>query len=168
MADERHEVRRIIAEVARAVDRRLGVEVRELPRGERLQLILTYGSHQTQTEVPISAVLAAAESPVARNELRLRARSASSSTSLAVRSRWLVGSSRRRQFDGSTRSLASASRLRSPPESTAVRFSTASPEKRKAPSSERTCGAVSIDAAPVTSSSAVRSGSSISAWSCAK
>ena len=72
MPDDRQEVRRIIAEVARAVDRRLGVEVRELPRGERLQLILTYGSHQTQTEVPISAVLAAAESPVARNELRLR------------------------------------------------------------------------------------------------
>ena len=72
MPDERQEVRRIVAEVARAVDRRLAVEVRELPRGERLQLILTHGSHQTQTEVPISAVLAAAESPVARNELRLR------------------------------------------------------------------------------------------------
>ncbi len=76
MPDDRQEVRRIVAEVARAVDRRLGVEVRELPRGERLQLILTHGSHQTQTEVPISAVLAAAESPVARNELRLRVKRA--------------------------------------------------------------------------------------------
>jgi len=76
MPDDRQEVRRIIAEVARAVDRRLAVEVRELPRAERLQLILTHGSHQTQTEVPISAVLAAAESPVARNELRLRVKRA--------------------------------------------------------------------------------------------
>ena len=72
MPDERHEVRRIIAEVARAVDRRLAVEVRELPVAERLQLILTHGTHQTLTEVPVTAVLAAAESPMARNELRLR------------------------------------------------------------------------------------------------
>jgi len=45
MPDERQEVRRIIAEVARAVDRRLAVEVRELPGGERLQLVLTHGTH---------------------------------------------------------------------------------------------------------------------------
>ena len=72
MADERQEVRRIIAEVARAVDRRLAVEVRELPGGARLQLVLTHGIHHTQTEIPVAAVLAAAESPMARNELRLR------------------------------------------------------------------------------------------------
>ena len=72
MPDERQEVRRIIAEVARAVDRRLAVEVHELPGSERLQLVLTHGTHQTQTEVPVTAVLAAAESPMARNELRLR------------------------------------------------------------------------------------------------
>ena len=35
MPDDRQEVRRIVAEVARAVDRRLAVEVRELPDGER-------------------------------------------------------------------------------------------------------------------------------------
>src|SRR5207248_7431322 len=72
MPDDRQEVRRIVTEVARAVDRRLAVEVRELPGGERLQLVLTHGTHQTQTEVPMTAVLAAAESPMARNELRLR------------------------------------------------------------------------------------------------
>ena len=76
MPDERHEVRRIVAEVARAVDRRLAVEVRELPGHERLQLVLTHGTHQTQTEVPVTAVLAAAESPMARNELRLRVKRA--------------------------------------------------------------------------------------------
>src|SRR6266702_715187 len=72
MADERQEVRRIVAEVARAVDRRLAVEVRELPGHERLQLVSPHGTHQTQTEVPVTAVLAAAESSMARNELRLR------------------------------------------------------------------------------------------------
>ena len=76
MPDERQEVRRIIAEVARAVDRRLAVEVRELPGGERLQLVLTHGIHHTQTEIPVASVLAAAESPVARNELRLRVKRA--------------------------------------------------------------------------------------------
>jgi len=59
MPDERQEARRIIAEVARAVDRRLAVEVRELASGGRLQLVLTHGSHQAQTEVPVTAVLAA-------------------------------------------------------------------------------------------------------------
>src|SRR5207245_8673249 len=76
MPDDRQEVRRIIAEVARAVDRRLAVEVRELPGGERLQLVLTHGSHHTQTEVPVASVLSAAESPMARNELRLRVKRA--------------------------------------------------------------------------------------------
>src|SRR6266480_1846187 len=71
MPDDRQEVRRIIAEVARAVDRRLAVEVRELPGGARLQLVLTHGIHHTQTEIPVAAVLAAAEA-MARNELRLR------------------------------------------------------------------------------------------------
>ena len=72
MADERQETRRIIGEVARAVDRRLAVEVRELPGGERLQLILTHGTRHGQIELPISAVLGSTESPMARNELRLR------------------------------------------------------------------------------------------------
>lgn len=72
MPDERQETRRIIAEVARAVDRRLAVEVRELPGGERLQLILTHGTHHAQIELPLAAVLGAAENPMARNELRLR------------------------------------------------------------------------------------------------
>jgi len=80
MADERHEVRRIIAEVARAVDRRLAVEVRERPGATRLQLVLTHGTHHTQTEVLVTAVLAAAESPMARNDLRLRLERATDTT----------------------------------------------------------------------------------------
>jgi hypothetical protein len=72
MADDRQESRRIIAEVARAVDRRLAVEVRELPGGERVQLVLTHGTHHAQIELPIVSVMAAGEDTVARNELRLR------------------------------------------------------------------------------------------------
>jgi hypothetical protein len=72
MTDERQEARRIIAEVARAVDRRLAVEVRELPGGERLQLGLTHGSHHTHIELAVAAVMAAAGSAISRNELRLR------------------------------------------------------------------------------------------------
>jgi hypothetical protein len=66
------EARRIIAEVARAIDRRLAVEVRELPGQERLQLALTHGTHHGQLELPLASVLAANQSPTARNELRLR------------------------------------------------------------------------------------------------
>jgi hypothetical protein len=72
MTDNRQEARRIIAEVARAVDRRLAVEVREVPGQERLQLALSQGSHHGHIELPVGVVLAAGDSPVARNELRLR------------------------------------------------------------------------------------------------
>ena len=47
-----------------------------MPGGERVHLVLTHGTHHTQTEVPVTAVLAAAESPMARNELRLRVKRA--------------------------------------------------------------------------------------------
>src|SRR5213595_1513410 len=59
--------------------------------------------------------------------------SACSSTSRDARSRWLVGSSMHRSAAGRTSIFASATRAFSPPESTAIRFSTASPEKRKVP-----------------------------------
>jgi hypothetical protein len=71
MPEDRQAARRIIAEVARAVDRRLAVEVREVP-GERLQLILTHGNHHGQIELAVATVLGAADSAVGRNELRLR------------------------------------------------------------------------------------------------
>jgi hypothetical protein len=72
MTDNRQEARRIIAEVARAVDRRLAVEVREVPGQERLKLALSHGAHHGQIELPVAVVLAAGENPMARNELRLR------------------------------------------------------------------------------------------------
>ena len=61
--------------------------------------------------------------------------SAASSASRDSRSRWFVGSSRTRKFAPDATTTASASRRRSPPESTATGFSCASqPEKRKRPS----------------------------------
>jgi hypothetical protein len=58
MAETREDVRRIIADVARAVDRRLAVEVREVPGQDRLQLVLTHGSRHAQIELGVAAVLA--------------------------------------------------------------------------------------------------------------
>jgi hypothetical protein len=70
--DDRQEARRIIAEVARAVDRRLAVEVRDIPGQERLKLALTHGTHHGQIELGLASVLAASGDAMARNELRLR------------------------------------------------------------------------------------------------
>ena len=69
--------------------------------------------------------------------------SASSSASRLSMSRWLVGSSSTRKFAPDTTTRASASRRRSPPESTSTGFSTCSPENRKRPSRSRACGPVS-------------------------
>ena len=70
--DPRQEARRIIAEVARSIDRRLAIEVREVPGQERLHLALTHDRHHGEIELPLGQVLAAGGSSMARNELRLR------------------------------------------------------------------------------------------------
>ena len=70
--ETRLEARRIIFEVARAVDRRLAVEVRDVPGQDRLQLALSHGTRHGQVELRMAEVLAAADDSVARNALRLR------------------------------------------------------------------------------------------------
>jgi hypothetical protein len=72
MVDERQEARRIISEVARAIDRRLAVEVRDVPGQGRLHLALTHGTRHSEIELPLPTVLAAGDDPMARNELRVR------------------------------------------------------------------------------------------------
>jgi hypothetical protein len=72
VAETRQEARRIIHELARAIDRRLAVEVRDLPGQERLQVSLTSAGRHGQIEVAIPAVLATNDDAVARNELRLK------------------------------------------------------------------------------------------------
>jgi len=77
LAEARQEARRIIHELARSIDRRLGVEVRDLPGQERLQVSLTQGQRHGQIEVAIPTVLASQQDAVARNELRLKIKRAS-------------------------------------------------------------------------------------------
>ncbi len=77
VAEARQEARKIIHELARSIDRRLGVEVRDVPGQERVQVSLTHGTRHGQIELAIGAVLATSGDAVARNELRLRIKRAS-------------------------------------------------------------------------------------------
>ena len=72
-AEHRQEARIILGELARSIDRRLSLEVREIQGNEeRLIVKLTHGRLHTQTEVAIDAVRETLEDAVARTELRLR------------------------------------------------------------------------------------------------
>jgi len=76
MSDPQQEVRKIIADVARAIDRRLSIEVREVPGQERLHLTLSQAGRHAEIELSAQVVLTAAENTMARNELRLRVKRA--------------------------------------------------------------------------------------------
>ena len=71
-AEGRQEARRIIHDLARAIDRKLEVEVRDVPGQERLQVSLTQAGRHGHIELGIATVLASTGDAVARNELRLR------------------------------------------------------------------------------------------------
>ena len=68
----RQQARRILLDLARTIDRRLSVEVREVPGTTRLQIRLSHGSRSTQVELGIQSILQAEEDAVARNDLRVR------------------------------------------------------------------------------------------------
>jgi hypothetical protein len=74
MADPeaRQEARRIIHDLARAIDRKLEVEVRDVAGQDRLHVSLTQSGRHGHIELGIPAVLASTGDAVARNELRLR------------------------------------------------------------------------------------------------
>src|SRR5262245_19647517 len=76
MSDVQQEVRRILTDVARAIDRRLTVEVREVPGQERLHLTLSQAGRHAEIELAVQTVLDSAGSSVNRNELRLRVKRA--------------------------------------------------------------------------------------------
>jgi hypothetical protein len=71
-SDQRQEARRIILELARGIDRRLEVEVREIPGEPRVRVDISQGSRKANIELPVAAVLATGDDAIARNELRLR------------------------------------------------------------------------------------------------
>jgi len=72
ISEQRLEARRILGDVARQLDRKLSVEVRDVPGNDRLQVTLTHGARHHQVEIRMDEVLAAGDDTVARNGLRLR------------------------------------------------------------------------------------------------
>jgi hypothetical protein len=72
LAEARQEARKILLDLAHSIDRRLDVEVRDIPGQERLEVTLTHGQKHSHTELAIATVLAAPADAVAKHELRLR------------------------------------------------------------------------------------------------
>ena len=73
--EERQEARRILGDLARGIDRRLSIEVRDVPGQERLQITVTHGQvhgQHGQLELSLPDVLATSDDATARNNLRLR------------------------------------------------------------------------------------------------
>jgi hypothetical protein len=72
LAEARQEARRILLDIARSIDRRLDVEVREVPGQERIQVTITHGQHKSHTELSLPTVLGAPADAVAKHELKLK------------------------------------------------------------------------------------------------
>ncbi len=72
LSEARQEALKILLELAKSIDRRLDVEVREIPGQERLAVTLTHGQKHSQTELGIAAVLDAPADAVAKHELKLK------------------------------------------------------------------------------------------------
>jgi hypothetical protein len=71
-AEGRQEARRIIHDLARLIDRKLEVEVRDIPGQDRFQVTITQSGRHGRIELGVPAVLQSNDDAVARNELRLR------------------------------------------------------------------------------------------------
>lgn len=73
VSEERVEARRILGDVARQLDRKLNVDLKEIPgKDERVQVTLTHGSKHHQVELRMDEILAAHDDTVARHGLKLR------------------------------------------------------------------------------------------------
>ena len=73
VSEERVEARRILGDVARQLDRKLAVELRDIPgHDERVQVTLTHGTKHHQVEFRMDEIMAAADDTVARHGLKLR------------------------------------------------------------------------------------------------
>jgi hypothetical protein len=68
----RQKARHILVDVGRAVDKRLTLEVRDVPGSDRLKVKLVHGSRKAEIELGLVQVLGAEDDAVARHELRLR------------------------------------------------------------------------------------------------
>jgi hypothetical protein len=72
LSEARQEALKILLDLAKAIDRRLDVEVREIPGQERLAVTLTHGQKRSHTELAIATVLDAPADAVAKHELKIR------------------------------------------------------------------------------------------------
>jgi hypothetical protein len=72
LSEARQEALKILLDLAKSIDRRLDVEVREIPGQERLAVTLTHGQKASHTEVAIATVLDAPADAVAKHELKLK------------------------------------------------------------------------------------------------
>lgn len=72
LSESRQEALKILLDLAKSIDRRLDVEVREIPGQERLAVSLTHGQKRSHTELAIATVLGAPGDAVARHELKLK------------------------------------------------------------------------------------------------
>jgi hypothetical protein len=72
LSEARQEALKILLDLAKAIDRRLDVEVREIPGQERLAVTLTHGQKSSHTELAIATVLDAPADAVAKHELKLK------------------------------------------------------------------------------------------------
>src|SRR5262249_28923258 len=72
LSEARQEALKILLDLAKSIDRRLDVEVREVPGQERLAVTLTHGQKRSHTELAIATVLGAPNDAVAKHELKLK------------------------------------------------------------------------------------------------
>ena len=72
LSESRQEALKILLDLAKSIDRRLDVEVREIPGQERLSVTLSHGQKHGHTELAIATVLDAPSEAVAKHELKLR------------------------------------------------------------------------------------------------
>jgi hypothetical protein len=72
LSEARQEALKILLDLAKSIDRRLDVEVREIPNQERLAVTLTHGQKHAQTEIAIATVLDAPADAVSKHELKLK------------------------------------------------------------------------------------------------
>jgi hypothetical protein len=72
LSEARQEALKILLDLAKSIDRRLDVEVREIPGQERLAVTLTHGQKRSHTELAIATVLDAPADAVAKHELKVR------------------------------------------------------------------------------------------------
>ena len=68
----RQHARQILIDLARSVDKRLGIEVRDVQGTDRLKVKLSQGSQRSEIELSLVQILGSEDDSVAKHELKLR------------------------------------------------------------------------------------------------